>query len=197
VGEAASPASLLYSVVGIILSTLYVVSGSRLILIGHDSLPNRLGIYWTRDATQVALANIQLALLLLPVLFLALIVAMQLSQDRQIRILIVRGVLFISLYGFARMALIIPARATGRAETLRSIWDLSKGNGLRIATAQAAAWIPGLLGHLFVSPSLGALPAAVALLGSTGLYLLSVLPLTVACIAYRSLSEAEPPSAAA
>lgn len=120
----------------------------RLILLGDDSLPNRLGFFWSQRETRfigwMLVLGLLGAALALPIWFLVIVFPID-AFEWGLLTLISYAAMIVGAYADGRFSLVLPATAIGHHLTLSSSWKLTKGRGWRIATALL---IPVLTLHL-------------------------------------------------
>jgi len=110
----------------------------RLILLGDDSLPNRLGFFWSQRETRFTGWFFMLGLLgaamALPIWFLVSAFPVEVFGGGQFGLSYYAAII-VGTYAEGRFILVLPATAIGHRFTLGSSWKLTKGRGWRIAVA--------------------------------------------------------------
>jgi hypothetical protein len=148
-----SPLVLLTSVIYV----LFAVTCHRVVLLGVDSIPTRWGLYWSHRETRYLGWTIAIGLIVvvvsLPLFYIAYkFMSIELLTEvtnvsSTVWNLVMFVFMFPSTYLLSRWSLVLPSTAIDRRPSLDSAWDLSHGNGWRLAILLGAP--PLLLGTVF------------------------------------------------
>jgi len=183
---------LLFTIASIPVYVLYAVSCHRIILLGHDSLPNRWGIYWTPRESRFFAWSIGITLLVTFIslaLFPVLMAAMKLFPESPIPVIPI--VMFVPVgYVISRSSMVFPITALGQKSDLASSWELSKRNGWRLTIALAAPYIfLESLRRCYAFISSNEESALSYFFVALWLLLVSALEVTTLSVAFRKLSD--------
>ncbi len=154
-----------------IIAAVILVAWHRVVLLGSDQQPGSLGVRFGARELRYLLAWLLLSVVFLMLLIVAfaLVVAVgfavlvalktvmlllgagqmvALGQSDQFLALQYAGILpavLLATYFASRLSLILPAMATDRRRTLARAWNLSAGNGWRLALASVFVMLPAEL----------------------------------------------------
>lgn len=175
---------------------LFAVNCHRVVMLGADSIPTRWGLYWSSRETRFFGWTIGIGLIAgvvsLPLGFLVLEFAILPSEMAPGYGIVWDLMLFVTaipaVYLGSRWSLVLPSTAIDRRPSLGSAWDLSRGNGWRLAVLLGVP--PLLLGEVFseLTMAIGTLDSApVTFVTNLAFCLVGALEVTILSIAYKWL----------
>ncbi|HXI04559.1 MAG TPA: hypothetical protein VNI57_15400, partial [Candidatus Saccharimonadales bacterium] len=185
--------------VDLIVTTVYLVSCHRIVLLGDAAIPNRWGVYFTERELRFLLWSLLLGVIMAGILLVALAILFFVAftlpgfaayQYRAIGVAV--GAAFaVILYVDARLSLVFPVTAVGRDASLRESWRLTSGNGWRLASILgiAAAPVFAIVAYLMlgVTPPGGFVTKLLLIFLSS---MLSSIGVTALSLAYEELTAA-------
>lgn len=185
--------------VDLIVTTIYLVSCHRIVLLGDAAIPNRWSVYFTERELRFLLWSILLGVIMAAILVLAVavvfVMAFALDGFQRYRFQAIGAVfgaaLAAILYVDARLSLVFPVTAIGRAASFRESWRLTSGNGWRLASILgiAAAPVVAIVAYLMlgVTPPGGFVTKLLLIFLSS---MLSSIGVTALSLAYEELTAA-------
>lgn len=174
---------------------LFGMSCHRIILSGADSLPNRLGIYWTpretRFAIWVVVIGVITAIIWTPFSF----VTLYFPPGSEYRVLLDAywySSMFVVTALEGRISLVLPATAIGKSMDFRDSWRMTRGHALALGVA---LFVPVLLDSLAMRFVASLLPPrsyfAAAMIRELVLFPLIALGVAVLSVMYKFASHTD------
>ncbi len=170
---------------------MFAVSCHRVIILGENHLPSRLGLFWSAREVQFIGRFIAIALLIwaATVLFMLLTSALAETADDPLSnaLLDAAAGVFVSYFAM-RFSLVLPATALSHELSFAESWAVTRGNGLVLAVA---VYLPALASWLiFVALDEAVGDAEALILDIPYIFVslvLMVVEIGVLSIAYRDL----------
>ena len=130
--------------------TLFAVVCHRSIILGGDSLPNRLGLFWSARETGFLGWTVAIIIVTWVLSIFTILVSLVSPFGQVITALAIATFL---VYIYVRLAMVLPATAVEDSTSFDRAWALTSGNGFRIifviVLASAPVWL-AVIALLFV-----------------------------------------------
>ncbi len=136
----------LYALLTLVLTApfyaLFAIVVHRTVILGADSLPNPIGMFWSPRETRFIGWTIGLAILTFLLTFFIGFFAVAIAiagPIYQLSLILIIGLWLIVVYIYTRLSMVFPATAIEDATSLERAWRLTEGNGIRMVIVMLLA----------------------------------------------------------
>ncbi|MEM7433356.1 MAG: hypothetical protein AAF351_15645 [Pseudomonadota bacterium] len=182
--------SIVFTCILLPINALFAIVCHRIIILGPDSLPRAIGVFWTGRETrfvgwQIAMIILGIALSVVLIPFF-LLVRSQAAMD----VLIPTVLLPVVLYLSSRVLMVFPAAATDQKTSIQDSWELTRDNGWRVVAATSIPMLPlGIPVFSFLQWGPEELSFGAWIVFDVLLYVISAISICAISVTYRMLAN--------